>query len=196
MVSCILDKVHRVASKGKVMFVIKRSHPTHFAFATTLFIVALAASDCALAQRTAPVSVSTGATATGSYGSPQFGNGAGTLQYTSQSGCKNCGVVESVQEIKHEGEGSALGTLGGAAVGGAIGRNIGDGKGRVAAGIAGAVIGGVAGNRASKAHNSTTSYQTVVRMDDGSTQTLNQSGAPKWRTGQEVQLNNGTLSPR
>lgn len=177
----------------------KNRHPALGALATAMLIVAVTTSGSAFAQRTAPVSVSTGGASTGSYGSPQFGNSnnsTSTLQYAPQNGCRNCGVVESIREIKQEGEGSALATLGGAAVGGAIGRNIGDGKGRVAAGIAGAIIGGVAGNNASKAHNATTSYQTVVRMDDGSTQTLNQSGAPKWRAGQEVQLNNGVLSPR
>ena len=181
------------------MLQMKNSQKTRDALAAAMFTLALL-SGSAYAQSMAPVSVSTGAASTSSYSSPQFGNSggnsAGATQYTSQSGCKNCGVVESIREIKHEGEGSALGTLGGAAVGGAIGRNIGDGKGRVAAGIAGAIIGGAAGHSASKAHNSTTSYQTVVRMDDGSIQTLNHSGAPKWRSGQEVQLNNGGLSPR
>ena len=82
------------------------------------------------------------------------------------------------------------------AVGTAVGRNIGDGKGRVAAGIAGAVLGAAAGNAAAMKHNTTTSYQTLVRMDDGSLQTLSHSGVPKWREGQEVQLNNGAISPR
>ena len=172
-------------------------------FAASLLVVAILSSGTVLAQRTAPTSVGTGASPTSSYGAPQSNwsgsqsnNGNGTLQYSTQSGCKNCGVIESVREIKHEGEGSALGTLGGAAVGGTVGRQLGDGKGRVAATIAGAVMGAAAGNAAAKKHNTTTSYQTTVRMDDGSVQTLSHDGAPKWRSGQEVQLNNGVLSPR
>ena len=181
----------------------KSTRGTCCTFAASLLITTTVASGSALAQQTAPISVSTGAAPTASYGAPQSnwsgsqsGNGAGTLQYNSQSNCKNCGVVESIREIKHEGEGSALGTLGGAAVGGTVGRQLGDGTGRVAATIAGAVIGAAAGNAAAKKYNTTTSYQTVVRMDDGSLQTLNHEGAPKWRSGQEVQLNNGVLSPR
>jgi len=170
------------------------------------FLVALAlvlfASGNALAQRTAPTSVSVGAPGAGygqvgsSYSGDGQSTGAGTWRYNQQSGCANCGVVESIREIKHEGDGSALATLGGAAVGGTIGRQLGDGKGRVAATIAGAVLGAAAGNQAAKKSHASTSYQTTLRMDDGSVQTLNHSDAPKWRTGQEVQLNNGTLSPR
>ena len=176
---------------------------SHYTIAASLLVAATLSSSNALAQRTAPSSVSTGAAPTVGYGAPQSNwsgsqsnNSNGTLQYNTQSGCKNCGVIESIREIKHEGEGSALGTLGGAAVGGTVGRQLGDGKGRVAATIAGAVIGAAAGNAAAKKHNTTTSYQTTVRMDDGSVQTLNHDGAPKWRNGQEVQLNNGVLSPR
>ena len=114
------------------------------AFVAMLCVFA-AASSSAFAQSTAPVSVSTGAAPSGSYGAPQYrNNDSSTLQYTQQNGCRNCGVIESVREIKQEGEGSALGTLGGAAVGGTIGRQLGDGKGRVAATIAGAVIGAAA----------------------------------------------------
>ena len=173
------------------------------AFAASLLVAAFVTSGSALAQQTAPTSVSTGTSPTVSYGAAQSNwsgspsnNSSSTLQYNTQSGCRNCGVIESIREIKHEGEGSALGTLGGAAVGGTVGRQLGDGKGRVAATIAGAVLGAAAGNAAAKKHNTTTSYQTTVRMDDGSVQTLNHDGAPKWRSGQEVQLNNGVLSPR
>lgn len=178
------------------MMTFRRFSSMGCAFVAMLCVFA-AASSSAFAQSTAPVSVSTGAAPSGSYGAPQYGNnGSSTLQYTQQNGCRNCGVIESVREIKQEGEGSALGTLGGAAVGGTIGRQLGDGKGRVAATIAGAVIGAAAGNAATKKHNATTSYQTTVRMDDGSVRTLNHDGAPKWRAGQEVQMNNGALSPR
>ena len=182
---------------------VKSTGASFCTFAASVLITATGLSGSALAQRTAPTSVSTGAAPAASNGAlqnnwsgSQSNNGSGTLQYNTQSNCRNCGVVESIREIKHEGEGSALGTLGGAAVGGTVGRQLGDGKGRVAATIAGAVIGAAAGNAAAKKHNTTTSYQTVVRMDDGSLQTLNHDGAPKWRSGQEVQLNNGVLSPR
>lgn len=178
------------------MLSLKNPRSNYCVLAATMCIFAAASSNV-FAQSTAPVSVSTGAPPSGSYGAPQYGNSSpGTLQYTQQNGCRNCGVIESVREIKHEGEGSALGTLGGAAVGGTIGRQLGDGKGRVAATIAGAVIGAAAGNSAAKKHNTTTSYQTTVRMEDGSVRTLSHDGAPKWREGQAVQMNNGSLSPR
>lgn len=162
--------------------------------------LALLASSSAYAQRTAPMSVSVGAPSSGYSGSSYSSGGdaasAGLWRYNQPATCANCGVVESIRELKHEGDGSALATLGGAAVGGTIGRQLGDGKGRVAATIAGAVLGAAAGNQAAKKSNASTTYQTTLRMDDGSVQTLNHSGAPKWRTGQEIQLNNGTLSPR
>jgi outer membrane lipoprotein SlyB len=165
-------------------------------------VLAILLVGTAHAQRMAPTSVSSGGSSGGynNAGSYYSGGGdtstSGFSRYNQSSGCANCGVIESIREFKTEGDGSALASLGGAVVGGAIGRQFGNGNGRTAATIAGAMLGAAAGSQASKKSNTTTSYQTTLRMDDGSVQTLNHSGAPKWRTGQEIQLNNGTLSPR
>jgi outer membrane lipoprotein SlyB len=112
----------------------------------------------------------------------------------SASVCTACGQVESVSAVKHKGEGTGLGVVGGAVVGGLLGSQVGGGSGKNVATVLGAVGGGVAGNEVEKRARATTVYQVRVRMDDGSLRTLTQSTAPA--VGQKVTVEGTTLHVR
>ncbi len=107
--------------------------------------------------------------------------------------CVNCGRIESVREVVTRGEGSGLGAVGGAVVGGVVGNQVGGGRGKDLATVAGAVGGAVAGNEIEKRVKSTKSYEIIVRLDDGSSQTFHEMNMPTWRPGERVKVNNGTI---
>ena len=80
--------------------------------------------------------------------------------------CTECGVIESVREIQHRGEGTGLGAVGGAVVGGLLGNQVGSGRGNTAATVVGAVGGVIAGNEIEKRVKTTKGYEITVRFDD------------------------------
>lgn len=109
--------------------------------------------------------------------------------------CHNCGVVESTREISHRGEASGVGAVGGAVVGGLLGNQVGGGNGKKLMTVAGAVGGAVAGNQIEGRMNSTTSYETVVRLDSGYVRTFTQATRPAWGNGDTVRVVDGALRP-
>ncbi len=92
--------------------------------------------------------------------------------------CANCGTVETVTAVQKKGAGSGVGTVAGGALGAVIGNQVGKGGGRTVATILGAIGGGVAGNMIEKNVRKETVYRVQVRMEDGSTRTLEQSSMP------------------
>lgn len=107
--------------------------------------------------------------------------------------CAECGVVESIRTVETKGDGSGIGAVGGAVVGGVAGNQIGDGSGRKIATVVGAVGGAVAGHQIEKYIKSGKSYEIVVRLENGSTQVVQETAAPAWRTGDRVRVVNGAL---
>ena len=107
--------------------------------------------------------------------------------------CAECGVIESVREIQHKGEGTGLGAVGGAVVGGLLGNQMGSGRGNTAATAIGAVGGVIAGNEIEKRVKSTKGYQVTVRFDDGSSRVISTASAPAWRTGDHVRVVDGVI---
>lgn len=107
--------------------------------------------------------------------------------------CAECGVIESVREVQHQGQSTLLGTVGGAVVGGLLGNQIGSGRGRTAATVAGAVGGTIAGNEIEKRVNTTKGYEITVRFEDGSSRVINAASAPTWRTGDRVKVVDGVI---
>ena len=111
----------------------------------------------------------------------------------------DCGVVEGIREQPGAArESDGRGALVGGLIGAAIANQFGSGDGRALATIAGALAGGAIGNRAeeqNRPHN-VGSFQTVVRMTDGSVRFVNQSRAPVWQLGDHVRWVNGELYPR
>ncbi len=101
-----------------------------------------------------------------------------------QSDCYNCGTVQSVSQVKRgesaQGIGGTRVTPGmaiGGVVGGLVGNQIGHGNGRTAATVVGAAGGAYAGHAIEKSRNQYTAYVMTIRMNDGSTRTVEQRTA-------------------
>ena len=107
--------------------------------------------------------------------------------------CAECGVIESVREIQHKGQGTGLGAVGGAVVGGLLGNQVGSGRGNTAATVVGAVGGTIAGNEIEKRVKSTKGYEITVRFEDGSSRVISAANAPAWRTGDQVRVVDGVI---
>ena len=102
--------------------------------------------------------------------------------------CANCGVVESVHMIEQKGEGSGLGVIAGGVTGALLGNQVGQGNGKTIATIAGAAGGAFAGNEIEKNVKKSKHYKITVRMDDGSTKSVNQSTDPGLLSGDKVKI--------
>ena len=105
--------------------------------------------------------------------------------------CRDCGVVDSIREIKVKGQGTGVGAVGGAVVGGLLGNMVGAGRGKALATVAGAVGGGLGGNAIEKNVRSEVEHQMVVRLDDGGTRTFTQAAPFGYREGERVRIVNG-----
>jgi outer membrane lipoprotein SlyB len=92
--------------------------------------------------------------------------------------CISCGTIEAVTPVTRPGKGSGVGMVAGGVLGAVVGNQVGSGNGRTAATVLGAVGGGWAGNAVEKNIKKDTVYQVRVRMQDGSTRTLEQASAP------------------
>lgn len=108
--------------------------------------------------------------------------------------CNNCGVVSEVRAIKQKGEGSGLGAIAGGVVGGLLGNQVGGGSGQKIATVAGAAGGAYAGHQIEKNVKSTTRYDVIVNMDDGSVRSFAYDGQPAFQAGAKVKVVNGALT--
>jgi outer membrane lipoprotein SlyB len=118
-------------------------------------------------------------------------------------GCQSCGVVQQVQQIYIQQQGtnnSGLGTVIGAVAGGLLGSTIGHGRGNTAAIVGGAVIGGAVGNQVgaqnSQPGGTVPAWQIVIRLDNGQYATVTQVPNPGVRPGDYVVINNNLVYPR
>ena len=109
--------------------------------------------------------------------------------------CYSCGVVESVNAFQQQAPTSGLGAAAGALLGGVLGHQVGGGNGKTLATVAGAVGGGLAGNAVEKNTHTSTSYEVIVRMEDGSKQRFIMK-EQRWRNGDLVRVDNGNLTAR
>ena len=88
----------------------------------------------------------------------------------------------------------AAAIIGGIA-GAVAGNQVGHGNGRNLATIVGAAGGALGGLAVEGKVRETKHWDTVVRLDDGTTQTLRSDAQPFWRGGERVRLLDGKLSP-
>ena len=137
--------------------------------------VAVAVAALAAALASAP-SISAAA------GSPQAAPRA--LVVAQASGCRNCGVVQSVEAVQRRGQPRGMagtqvtpGMAIGGVVGGLLGNQVGHGNGRAAATVLGAAGGAYAGHAIEKNRVHYTAYVMHIRMQDGSMRTVEQRGA-------------------
>ncbi|OYY62855.1 MAG: hypothetical protein B7Y51_07575 [Burkholderiales bacterium 28-67-8] len=81
--------------------------------------------------------------------------------------CAECGRVIAVSVTEKEGEGSALGLLGGGAAGALLGHQVGSGSGRTLATVAGALGGAYAGKKIEEKVKTHKVWIVSVQFDDG-----------------------------
>lgn len=100
--------------------------------------------------------------------------------------CADCGTVEAVTAVQRQGEVNGvavgnttvgLGTVAGGVIGGLLGNQVGGGNGKTAMTVLGAAGGAFAGNQVEKNMKKVTVYQVRVRMNDGSTRTVEVSSS-------------------
>ncbi|MEO8023035.1 glycine zipper 2TM domain-containing protein [Polaromonas sp.] len=100
--------------------------------------------------------------------------------------CADCGTVEAVTAVQRQGQVNGvpvgnttigLGTVAGGVVGGLLGNQVGGGNGKTAMTVLGAAGGAFAGNQIEKNMKKVTVYQVRVRMNDGSTRTVEVSSS-------------------
>ena len=108
--------------------------------------------------------------------------------------CRECGVIESIMEVKKPGAGTGLGAVAGGVLGGILGNQIGGGKGRTAMAVLGAAGGAYAGNQVERNARSNTEYQITVRFEDGTTQLITETNPPVWRNGDRVKVSGGLIT--
>lgn len=113
-------------------------------------------------------------------------SGGSSTQKAATPVCSACGVVESVETIHKQGEGTGAGAVAGGVVGGVVGNQF----GRTARYV-GAIGGAIAGHQIEKHVRSETLYQVRVRMDDGEHRSLTRSQPVA--VGTHVTVQNGVL---
>lgn len=107
--------------------------------------------------------------------------------------CNNCGSVEAINLVEVKGEGGYLGTIGGGVVGALLGSQVGSGRGRTAAQIAGALGGAYAGHTIEGNVRKSNHYEVLVRLQNGTTQTVIFATEPDYRVGDKVKINDGVI---
>ncbi|HUW54593.1 MAG TPA: glycine zipper 2TM domain-containing protein [Rhodanobacter sp.] len=114
--------------------------------------------------------------------------------------CRNCGVVQEVQQVyirSGSGNGGTIGAVIGAVAGGVLGHQVGKGDGRTAATVAGAVAGGAVGHQIGKRNEGDeTAWRIVVRLDDGQYVTVTQRDNPGVRSGDFVEVRGNQVYAR
>lgn len=142
-----------------------------------------------------PTAVSSNGSSSGEYNTPaQPAYNPPTAVAQAPIPCATCGTVESVREVKQKGDAKGIGAVAGGVGGALIGKQFGNGRGSTAMAVLGAVGGAFAGHQAEKYVRSTTAYEVTVRMEDGSTRTVQQANPPAWRTGERVRVNGDAIS--
>ncbi len=107
--------------------------------------------------------------------------------------CGNCGTVAAVTPIQRDGAASGGGVIAGGVLGALVGNQMGGGSGKTLATVLGAVGGGVAGNAIEKKMNKATVYRVQLRMEDGSSRTVEQAKPPA--VGSRVTVEGQLLRP-
>lgn len=104
------------------------------------------------------------------------------------------GTVESIQAVTTQSANNGGGAIVGGIVGAVLGNQVGGGTGRTVATVAGAVGGAVVGNnvqnRNAQGH---TSYQILVRMDNGANTSITQDNVSDLGVGSRVRVVDGRV---
>ena len=102
------------------------------------------------------------------------------------------GVVQTIELVRLDNTGLGAGTIAGAVVGGIVGSQLGSGDGKTAATVLGAAGGAFAGHALEKRNQQATEgYKLIIRMRDGTYQTVTQINSANLRVGDQVVIENG-----
>ncbi len=115
-------------------------------------------------------------------------------QRVAAASCHECGVVESVDAVKVQGQTNGLGAVAGGVGGALVGNRIAGNRNRTLGGVVGAVGGGLLGNAIEKHERTATVYDVKVRMEDGSLRTVRESTSPA--VGEKVRVEADGLHDR
>jgi len=105
------------------------------------------------------------------------------------------GVVQSVKEVSTPAKSNGVGPIAGGIAGAILGNQVGHGTGKTIATVLGAAGGAFAGKEIEQQARATKSWETTVRLDDGSYRTVTTGAAPIWHGGERVRLVDGRLQP-
>jgi outer membrane lipoprotein SlyB len=111
-----------------------------------------------------------------------------------QAACPRCGTVTDVRTVKIKGEGSGGGAIAGGILGGVLGHQVGSGRGKDVATVAGAAGGAFVGHQTEKEMKSTTRYQVIVKLDDGTSKTFSFAAQTSYKVGDMVKIVDGKLT--
>lgn len=121
---------------------------------------------------------------------------AGIASAAKQPACAGCGKVVDVQVVEKDGEGSALGLIGGGVAGALLGNQIGAGRGKTLATIAGAAGGAYAGKKVEEHVKSTTVWAVRVRFEGGQEGVYEFDHDPQYAAGDRVKKSGETIVRR
>ena len=108
--------------------------------------------------------------------------------------CRECGVVESINAVKVQGQTNGVGAVAGGLGGALVGNRIAGSHDRTIGGVVGAVGGGLLGNAIEKHERQTVVYDVNVRMEDGSLRTVREATSPA--VGEKVRVEADGLHAR
>ena len=119
---------------------------------------------------------------------------AAAVSFQARAACNDCGTVTDVKTVKKEGQGSGAGAVIGGVAGGVLGHQVGSGRGNTVATVAGAGAGAYAGHQIEKNSKSTTSYQVIVKLEDGRSRTFSYASPTSYKVGDSIRIVDGKLT--
>lgn len=109
--------------------------------------------------------------------------------------CGDCATIQAINRVEVEGDGNYVGgAVAGGVLGAVVGSQVGKGSGRTAAQVVGTLGGAMLGREVHRRSDKQTHYDVLLRMQDGSRQTLSYDAEPTFRVGDAVRLRDGQLS--
>lgn len=99
------------------------------------------------------------------------------------------GVITNLRQVTiQDSNNIPVGAVAGGAVGGLLGHMVGGGTGKTLATVGGVVLGGLAGNAVQTQANKTQGLEVEVRLDNGQTIAVTQSGSEDFQIGSRVRV--------
>ncbi len=102
--------------------------------------------------------------------------------------CADCAIVESVRAVDAPPRGGVVGAVGGAIAGAILGKELGEAHTRRVLSVLGAIGGALLGREVARQASSSTHYDVVLRLADGTLLKRRYEQTPPFATGQTIRL--------